>query len=36
KLKAVFRPQMKEGQVPHVVMATLVSDFARIVRLEGE
>ncbi|MGN7512643.1 SCO family protein [Aeromonas salmonicida] len=36
KLEAVFRPQMSEGRVPHVVMETLVSDFAKIVRLEGE
>ena len=36
KLTAVFRPQMEPGQVPHVVMKTLVSDFARIVRLADQ
>lgn len=36
KLKAVFRPQMKEGQMPRVEMETLVSDFAQIVGLAGE
>ncbi|WP_434664768.1 SCO family protein [Aeromonas sp. NJAU223] len=36
KLVAVFRPQAQEGQVPHVSMATMVSDFTRIVRLAGE
>lgn len=36
KLVAVFRPQLREGQVPQVVMTTLVSDFARIVRLADE
>ena len=36
KLVAVFRPQVAAGQVPHVAMPTLVSDFARIVRLADE
>lgn len=36
KLVAVFRPQTQEGQVPHVAMASMVSDFARILRLAGE
>ena len=36
KLVAVFRPQMVDGQVPHVAMTTLVTDFGRIVRLADE
>lgn len=36
KLVAVFRPRIVPGQTPHVAMDTLVSDFARIVRLAEE
>lgn len=33
KLVAMFRPKVAPGEVPHVDMQTMVSDFARIVRL---
>ncbi len=36
KLAAMFRPRVASGEVPHVDMQTMVSDFARIVRLTGE
>ncbi|MCQ4111201.1 SCO family protein [Aeromonas sp. JL9] len=35
KLQAVFRPQVAPGQVPRVQMATMLSDFARILKLTG-
>ena len=35
KLAAMFRPRVAPGEVPHVDMQTMVSDFARIVRLTG-
>jgi len=34
KLEAVFRPRLSESSVPRVVMASMVSDFAKIVRLD--
>ena len=36
KLAAMFRPRVAPGEVPHVDMQTMVSDFAHIVRLTGE
>lgn len=35
QLQAIFRPDSAPGQVPHVVMKTLVSDFSRILTLSG-
>ncbi|KXU79079.1 SCO family protein [Aeromonas enteropelogenes] len=35
KLQGVFRPQVAPGQVPLVQMATLLSDFSRILKLSG-
>lgn len=35
KLQGVFRPQVAPGQVPRVQMATLLSDFSRILTLSG-
>ena len=36
KLVAMFRPKVAPGEVAHVDMQTMVSDFARIVRLADE
>ena len=36
KLVAMFRPKVAPGEVAHVDMQTMVSDFARIVRLAAE
>lgn len=36
KLVAMFRPKVAPGEVAHVDMQTMVSDFARIVRLANE
>lgn len=35
QLQAIFRPDSAPGQVPHVVMKMLVSDFSRILTLSG-
>lgn len=35
KLQGVFRPQVAPGQVPRVQMATMISDFSRILKLAG-
>lgn len=35
QLQAIFRPESAPGQVPHVVMKTMVSDFSRILTLAG-
>ncbi|MGL4250816.1 MAG: SCO family protein [Aeromonas sp.] len=35
KLQGIFRPQVAPGQVPRVEMASLVTDFARMLTLAG-
>lgn len=35
QLQAIFRPESAPGQVPHVAMKALVSDFDRILTLSG-